>query len=138
MVYNAKKKETRNCDMKGENVRIFKPFDVLIFLLIAATALIIPFTALSDTDAEFFIVSVDGEESIYPLHTDISLTEENEGHTLYIVCKDGTVFVQSSDCSDQVCVESGAISKPSEIIVCAPAKVSVKITGEGDYDGTVK
>ena len=124
--------------MKGEKVRLFKPFDILIFLLIAAAAVILPLTALSDADAEIFTVSVNGEERDYSLKNDTSFTVESEGHVLTVVCKDGQVFVESSDCTDQVCVGSGVISKPSEIIVCAPAKVSIEIIGEGDYDGTVK
>ena len=138
MVYNAKMNETRGYVMKGENVRLFKPFDILLFLLIAAIAVVLPLIALPDANAEVFTVSSNGEEKDYSLQNDISFTVESEGHILTVVCKNRQVFVESSTCADQVCVRSGVISNSSEIIVCAPAKISIKINGEGEYDGTVK
>ena len=40
-----------------------------------------------------------------------------------------------SDCRNQICVESGAISQTKDTIVCLPNKVVIEITG-GSGDGS--
>lgn len=44
-----------------------------------------------------------------------------------VVIKDGVVFVKEASCKNQVCVNSGKISKKGESIVCLPNKVIVEI-----------
>jgi len=44
--------------------------------------------------------------------------------------KEGRVRVQYADCPDKVCVRTGWISMPGEIIVCLPYRVIIKISGE--------
>lgn len=43
---------------------------------------------------------------------------------------DGKVRVKEANCPDKVCVKTGWISKPGEMIVCIPYKVVIKISGE--------
>lgn len=52
-----------------------------------------------------------------------------------ITVKDGAVFFESSMCRDKTCMSFGKISKEGQIAVCLPARVSVRITGNGDVDG---
>ena len=40
-----------------------------------------------------------------------------------------------SDCRNQICVESGAISQTKDTIVCLPNKVVIEITG-GKFGGS--
>ena len=48
---------------------------------------------------------------------------------------DGAVYVTSSDCPNQDCVHSGAISRAGQSIVCLPARVAVTLEGSAsDYD----
>jgi len=48
----------------------------------------------------------------------------------------GRVRVASSTCPNKICVSTGWISQPSQIIVCAPQRVVVKIGG-GSLSQTV-
>ena len=48
----------------------------------------------------------------------------------------GKVRVASSSCPNKICVSTGWISQPSQIIVCAPQRVVVKIGGSS-LPGTV-
>ena len=45
--------------------------------------------------------------------------------------KDGKVRIKEANCPDKVCVRTGWISMPGEIIVCLPYRIVVKISGEG-------
>ncbi len=44
-----------------------------------------------------------------------------------IVIKDGIVYMDNASCKNQVCVNTGEISKKGESIVCLPNKVIVEI-----------
>ena len=54
-----------------------------------------------------------------------------------VVIKDGTVYMESASCHNQVCVKHSAISLTGESIICLPNKIIVRIEGSksgGGYD----
>jgi hypothetical protein len=53
-----------------------------------------------------------------------------DGEHSTVEFKDGRVRIQQADCPDKVCVRTGWISKPGEVIVCLPYRIVVKISGE--------
>lgn len=57
----------------------------------------------------------------------IRLDETVDLGTNRITIKDGEVFVSSASCKNQICVNTGKISKKGESIVCLPNKVIVEI-----------
>ena len=62
-------------------------------------------------------------------------TYKSRGYTLTVEVADGAVYVASSDCPNQDCVHSGAISRAGQSIVCLPARVAVTLEGAAsDYD----
>lgn len=46
---------------------------------------------------------------------------------LTVVVSDGSVYVESSECPDKICVHKGKISHESETIVCLPAQTIVEV-----------
>ncbi len=70
-----------------------------------------------------FLISLDG---------DFSRTIESAGYALTVTVSNGTVCVSDSTCSDRVCVNSGTISRGGEVIICAPAGVTVEILSAGE------
>lgn len=70
----------------------------------------------------------DKEETIL-LETDFGVNK--------IVFHDNGVSIHEADCPDHVCIDTGFISKPGEIIACLPHRVIIEITGqmEGEIDG---
>ena len=54
---------------------------------------------------------------------------------LTVAVENGAVRVSESDCPNQDCVHSGAISRAGQSIVCLPARVAVTLEGAAsDYD----
>ena len=49
-----------------------------------------------------------------------------------IVVRGGEVFVESSPCANQICVKTGAASRPGQWIACLPNRVLVAVEGGGD------
>uniref|UniRef100_A0A7C4CA18 NusG domain II-containing protein n=1 Tax=candidate division WOR-3 bacterium TaxID=2052148 RepID=A0A7C4CA18_UNCW3 len=59
------------------------------------------------------------------------------GRTL--VCVLGrTAWVAESDCPDKRCVRQGRIARAGQAIVCAPNRVVVRLTGQGELDGITR
>ncbi len=49
-----------------------------------------------------------------------------------IVVRDGSVFVESAPCANQICVKSGRVSRPGQWIACLPNRVFVAVEGGPD------
>lgn len=54
-----------------------------------------------------------------------------------VVVKNGCARIDRSDCPDLCCVNSGAISRAGESIVCLPNRVSVTLSGEEMPDAVI-
>lgn len=106
---------------------------ILIFAGLAASA----YSVIGTDAGNTVVVTVDGKEfGRYPLAEEQTIVVKKNNHTNEIIIKDGTVSMLFSDCANQVCVNTGAISKTSQSIVCLPHKVMVEIEGGGEpeYD----
>ena len=111
---------------------------LLFFIFIAVAALIaaVPLVRSSDGAPRVRIIAQGELAGIYPLDIDNEIEIERDGHRNVVVIKDNTVHMDYSDCKNQVCVNTGKISKPGETIVCLPNYVIVEIVSseEGGED----
>jgi hypothetical protein len=111
---------------------------LLFFIFIAAAALIaaLPLVRSSDGAPMVRIIAQGELAGIYPLDSDNEIEIERDGHRNVVVIKDNTVHMDYSDCKNQVCVNTGKISKAGETIVCLPNYVIVEIVSseEGGED----
>jgi len=56
-------------------------------------------------------------------------------HGTQVRAEGDAVWVESAECPDQVCVQTGKISKNGESILCLPARVEVRVTAlRGGFD----
>jgi hypothetical protein len=80
------------------------------------------------------IIEINGTEyGKYDLKTANNKTLEikvSEDAVSIVEFKDGKVRIKEAQCPDKVCVKTGWISKPGEVIVCLPYKIVIKISGE--------
>lgn len=77
------------------------------------------------------VVKVDGKEyGTYSLSEDKIIKIEEKGHLNVIQIKDGNVAMISSSCKNQLCVNTGRISKTSQAVVCLPNRVMIEIKGK--------
>ena len=104
-------------------------FDGLTVVLFVLAALVSAYFLLF-RDAGFSCVITYGRASeTFSLAEDRTIPILSNGHALTVVIENGTVSVAESDCPDQVCVNSGSVSRAGQAIVCVPANVTVKISG---------
>ncbi len=71
------------------------------------------------------VVIKQNNKIVYDKSIDINDTIDIGTNT--IVIKDGIVYMKDANCKNQVCVNTGEISKKGESIVCLPNKVIVEI-----------
>ena len=57
----------------------------------------------------------------------ININQTLDTGTNTVVIKDGVVYINKASCKNQICVNTGKISKKGESIVCLPNKVIVEI-----------
>lgn len=94
---------------------------------------------LSAGDVLTAVVSVDGREtdrvSLNALSGKETRSYSNNGYTVTVAFSAGAVRVVESDCPNQDCVHTGAVSGAGRSIVCLPARVSIQITGSAVSGG---
>ena len=109
-------------------------------MLIVILAVGIPMSVLSltaGTGGDKVKISTDGQVyGVYPLNEDCEIDVTEDGHTNHITIKGGQVSMSYSTCLNQVCVNTGAIFRTKDAIVCLPNRVVVEIvSSEGGKGG---
>ena len=62
------------------------------------------------------------------LNKNTRLTVQGKNNiTLIVIVDSNSIYVESSECPDKICVNKGRISKEYETIVCLPAKTIIEI-----------
>ena len=114
-------------------------WDALVVLAVVLLALGLaarPFLAARTADALTVVVSIDGETvERMPLERYEGGSYESRGYTVRVAAEGGAVRVAESDCPNQDCIHTGAISRAGQSIVCLPARVAVTLEGaSAGYD----
>ena len=105
------------------------------FLAIAALIAAAPLVRPSGDGQKVRVIYRDEVVGIYPLEKDIDIEVERDGHVNIISIQNKKVYMKYSDCKNQICVNTGKISRAGEIIVCLPNYVIVEIIGNGEGGG---
>lgn len=101
---------------------------VAAVLLVALALFLAPLSA--SNSAQYVKIIADGKEQLVSIHEDREYIISSNGHSLTVNIEDGEASILHSTCSDKVCVNSGKINRGGEVVVCAPALVSIEIVGE--------
>ncbi len=107
--------------------------DVILMVLLLVTAIcLLLLPRLKETAATAEIVMAEtGQVKTVSLNIDADYEILSRGISLLISVRDGEISVAHADCPDGICTNTPPISRPGQSIVCAPAGVVVRITGEG-------
>ena len=119
-------------------MKLLKKADIVLIVLFFGFSLV-PLTKFGPPKTACFAeVRQDGQviERIQ-LTSHVGITELNvsyksdtQEHHNHIRVKNETIAIDEADCPDKICVQTGAISKPGEIIVCLPHKLIIEIKSE--------
>ena len=112
---------------------LFRKRDLLIFLLAAVLAGAGFLQWLPKSGAPVAVIEQDGKEvrrvEISSIIQPETLLLEGE-ISVTVLLEPGQVSIVHSDCPDQICVNTGVLTRPGQSAVCLPARVAVRIVGE--------
>ena len=100
--------------------------DILLFFSFLALAALIAVLPLVRSSGEGEVAG------IYPLENDIEVEVSHGDHLNIVSIKDKKVYMEYSNCRNQICVHTGEITQPGDTIVCLPNYVIVEIIGNGE------
>ena len=105
-----------------------------VFLLLSALAAYIIFSCAVFSDrAEYAVITVNGAE--YARYrpseiTGVKTVTVDEGFGRNVVeLSSGGARVTDASCPDKLDVKSGMITKPNQMLICVPNRLTVKLTG---------
>ena len=114
---------------------------LLIFILAAAAVLFIIFFFMNNKSAENVVIKVNGNivySAAITKDADLTINGYDGGYNKVKIAN-SSVTVTDADCPDDVCVNTGAISRSGQTIVCLPHKMVIEITGaNAGLDSLVK
>lgn len=106
---------------------------ILASVIILAAVLLLFYGFSNKSDSLTAVVTVDGKEIqrvlLTGLREDITITVKNNGYTDKILFQDGSARVLSADCPDQICVNTGVLTRPGMAAVCLKTGMILRITG---------
>ena len=70
--------------------------------------------------------------AVLPLDDDASVAVESDRGTNVIEVAGGRVRCAESDCSNQICVDTGWVSQVGQTIVCLPHELTVQVVADPD------
>lgn len=112
---------------------LFRKRDLLIFLLAAVLAGAGFLQWLPKSGAPVAVIEQNGQEvrrvELSSITQPETLVLEGE-ISVTILLEPGQVSIVHSDCPDQICVNTGVLTRPGQSAVCLPARVAVRIVGE--------
>lgn len=112
-------------EWKDNIKKTFKKGDVILLaIFLVAVVLTIVFAVGGGDDT--VQIYIDGQLK-YELGLDANTEIELLDGDILVVIKDGKVWVEYSDCSEQLCVDSAPLTSSGGMIVCLPNKVVVKV-----------
>ena len=119
---------------------LFRKRDLLIFLLAAVLAGVGFWQWIPKSGAPVAVIEQDGKEirrvELNSITQPETLVLDGE-ISVTVLLEPGQVSIIHADCPDQICVNTGVLTRPGQSAVCLPARVAVRIVGksESSVDG---
>jgi hypothetical protein len=108
---------------------------ITVLAIISITTLIIMITTSIKTNQPTTTVkiTINGKEySTYPLNQDQTIQIKNDYGENTIIISQGSVYMKSATCPDQICVKHSPLPQSTTPIICLPHKLVVEIIGIQD------
>lgn len=117
--------------MKPFKISLFKPFDVVIIMVIIAVSLCMILGMAGNSNASLDAVIKYNGTVVKTIKLDNVSTAYtftvNGDIPVDILVENSGVSVVNSVCNDHICEKTGKITKAGSSVVCLPAKVSVQL-----------
>lgn len=122
-------------------IKDIKKGDIFLLAIFMAAALLIAFSPFlqcrgsSGKHSQPLVlkIRISGElYGTYDLNKNQSIQIQNQYGSNTLSIQNGTVSMTESDCRNQICVQTGPIEAPGQMIVCLPHELIAEITASSD------
>ena len=122
-------------------IKDIKKGDIFLLAIFVAAALLIAFSPLLQSHGSsgkysqplVLKIRISGElYGTYDLNQNQSIQIQNQYGSNTLSIQSGTVSMTESDCRNQICVQTGPIEAPGQMIVCLPHELIAEITAASD------
>ena len=122
-------------------IKDIKKGDIFLLAIFVAAALLIAFSPLlqcrgsSGKHSQPLVlkIRISGElYGTYDLNKNQSIQIQNQYGSNTLSIQSGTISMTESDCRNQICVQTGPIEAPGQMIVCLPHELIAEITASSD------
>ena len=122
-------------------IKDIKKGDIFLLAVFAAAALLIAFSPLlqsrgsSGKDSQTLVleIRISGElYGTYDLNQNQTIRIQNPYGSNTLSIQNGSVSMTESDCRNQICVQTGPIEAPGQMIVCLPHQLIAEIIASPD------
>lgn len=122
-------------------IKDIKKGDIFLLAVFAAAALLIAFSPLlqrhgsSGKNSQTLVleIRISGElYGTYDLNQNQTIRLQNQYGSNTLSIQNGAVSMTESDCRNQICVQTGPIEAPGQMIVCLPHELIAEITASSD------
>lgn len=122
-------------------IKDIKKGDIFLLAIFVAAALLIAFSPFlqnrgsSGKHSQPLVlkIRISGElYGTYDLNKNQSIQIQNQYGSNTLSIQSGTVSMTESDCRNQICVQTGPIEAPGQMIVCLPHELIAEITASSD------
>lgn len=102
----------------------------LATLAVAAFVLVATWSAAPASSLVAVVQNTEGFYQVLPLDVDATVTVEGPYGTNVVEVARGMVRCSESDCSNQVCVDTGWVGSEGQMIVCLPHRLTVEVVAD--------
>lgn len=104
--------------------------DIIVILMLLAVIIGFTVSSFDSRTAQNFVIRTTDKNESHSLGDAGIYSIVSNGICVEIQVENRSVSVISSDCPDQICVNSKMISRAGESIVCVPAKLVIQIPSD--------
>ena len=122
-------------------IKDIKKGDIFLLAVFAAAALLIAFSPLLQSRGSsgkhsqplVLEIRISGElYGTYDLNQNQTISIQNPYSSNTLSIQNGAVSMTESDCRNQICVQTGPIEAPGQMIVCLPHQLIAEIVASPD------
>lgn len=101
------------------------------FFAVTRGGILVGSASAADASGPYAVVqNTEGEYDVMPLSRDAEVTVVSSLGENRIKTSGGYVWIDEADCKNQICVQTGKVSRPGDTIVCLPHHLVVQVVND--------
>ncbi|MFZ0392019.1 MAG: NusG domain II-containing protein [Calditrichia bacterium] len=112
--------------------QFFRPGDLALVLLLIAAPLyaIFQLNGAPGNDRQVIVEIAGQQQYVFPLQNNKTIPLDSFTRPVILQIENGSVRISENFCPKKICIQTGAIENPGQMIACVPLKLLIYIQAE--------